>query len=114
VAHRTELHAEITAAFAQLSSDEVIARLDQAGIANARMNTMMEFWKHPQLDARDRWREVDSPAGPLRALLPPVTVADTEPRMDPIPTVGQHTEAILRDLGYTDDEITALRDAGAI
>jgi crotonobetainyl-CoA:carnitine CoA-transferase CaiB-like acyl-CoA transferase len=114
VAHRTELHAEITAAFAALTSDEVIARLDQAGIANARMNTMVEFWNHPQLRARDRWREVGSPAGPLRALLPPVTIADIEPRMDPIPAVGQHTEAILRGLGYTDDEIAALRDVGAI
>jgi len=114
VAHRTELHAEITAAFAQLTSDEVIERLDQAGIANARMNTMTEFWNHPQLRARDRWREVDSPAGPLRALLPPVTMAGIEPRMEPIPTVGQHAEAILRSLGYADDEITALRDAGAI
>jgi crotonobetainyl-CoA:carnitine CoA-transferase CaiB-like acyl-CoA transferase len=66
------------------------------------------------LDARDRWREVDSPAGPLRALLPPVTMAGIEPRMDPIPAVGQHTEAILRSLEYTDDEIAALRDTGAI
>src|SRR6185437_6972774 len=114
VAHRTELHAEITAAFAALTSDEVIARLDQAGIANARMNTMIEFWNHPQLRARDRWREVDSPAGALRALLPPVTMAGVEPRMDPIPAVGQHTEAILHSLGYTDDEIAALRTTGAI
>jgi crotonobetainyl-CoA:carnitine CoA-transferase CaiB-like acyl-CoA transferase len=114
VAHRTELHTEITAAFASLTSDAVIARLDQAGIANARMNTMIEFWNHPQLQARNRWREVGSPAGPLRALLPPVTLVDIEPRMDPIPAVGQHSDAILRSLGYTDDEIAALRDAGAI
>src|SRR5690348_11990428 len=114
VAHRTELHAEITAAFAQLTSDEVIARLDQAGIANARMNTMTEFWNHPQLRARDRWREVDSPAGPLRALLPPVTMTGIEPRMDPIPAVGQHTEAILHSLGYTSEDIAALRNADAI
>ena len=114
VAHRTELHAEITAVFASLTSDAVIARLDQAGIANARMNTMIEFWNHPQLQARNRWREVESPAGPLRALLPPVSMIGVEPRMDSIPAVGQHTEAILGDLGYSGDEIAALRGAGAI
>jgi itaconate CoA-transferase len=114
VAHRPQLHAVIEAVLAALTSAEVIARLDQAGIANARMNTVLEFWSHPQLRARDRWREVDSPAGPLRALLPPVTMTGVAPRMDPIPAVGQHTEPILRSLGYTDDDIAALRQAGAI
>ena len=104
----------MTGDFVSLTSDEVIARLDQAGIANARTNTMMEFWNHPQLRARDRWSEVGSPAGPLRALQPPVTMAGVEPRMDPIPAVGQHTETILHGLGYADGEITALRDVGAI
>ena len=114
VAHRDALHAEIGADFATLTGDELVARLDGAGIANARMNTMLEFWNHPQLAARNRWRTVDSPAGPLRALLPPVTMDDTEPRMAPIPAVGEQTEAILRDLGYRAEEITALREAGAI
>lgn len=114
VAHRPQLHAAIDAVFATLTCDEVIARLDQAGIANARMNTVLEFWNHPQLHARDRWREVGSPAGPLRALLPPAAMAGVEPRMDPIPAVGQHTHAILRGLGYTEDDITALQGARAI
>lgn len=114
VAHWPQLHAEIDAVFAALPSDEVIERLDRAGIANARMNTMLEFWDHPQLRARDRWREVDSPAGPLRALLPPVTMADVEPRMNPIPAVGEHTVAILKQLGYTVDDIAALRESGAV
>ena len=114
VAHRSALHAAINAAFAALTGDEVIARLDGAGIANARMNTVLEFWDHPQLRARGRWREVGSPAGPLRALLPPVTMTGVDPRMDPIPAVGQHTQAILRSLGYTEDDIAALQRARAI
>lgn len=114
VAHQTQLHSAINAVFAALTTDELIERLDRAGIANARMNTMSEFWNHPQLAARDRWREVESPVGSLRALLPPVTMAGVEPRMDPIPAVGQHTEAILLGLGYTAEDITTLQRTGAI
>ncbi|MEV0051144.1 CaiB/BaiF CoA-transferase family protein [Saccharopolyspora shandongensis] len=98
-----ELKAVIEAVFAKLSSADIEARLEEVGIANARMRTMAEFAEHPQLAARDRWREVDSPAGPLRTLLPPVTVAGREPRMDPIPEVGQHTSAILAELADVDD-----------
>jgi itaconate CoA-transferase len=114
VAHRPQLNAEIGAVFAALTADAVIERLDRAEIANARMNTMLEFWNHPQLQARDRWREVDSPVGPIRALLPALTMAGVEPRMGPIPAVGQDTEAILRELGYTLEEIATQRRAGAI
>jgi itaconate CoA-transferase len=113
-ANRATLHAIIAAAFAPLTADDVIARLDRAGIANARLNSVQGFWDHPQLVARDRWREVDSPAGPLRALLPPVTIQGIEPRMDAIPTAGQHTDSILRELGCGDDEIARLRTEGAI
>ncbi|MEU6262798.1 CaiB/BaiF CoA transferase family protein [Saccharopolyspora shandongensis] len=98
-----ELKAVIEAVFAKLGSADIEARLEEVGIANARMRTMAEFAEHPQLAARDRWREVDSPAGPLRTLLPPVTVAGREPRMDPIPEVGQHTSAILAELADVDD-----------
>lgn len=114
VANRAELHAIIDLVFNRLTVAEVIARLEKAQIANARINTMQEFWEHPQLEARQRWREVDSPAGPIKALLPPVTIHDVEPRMDAIPAVGQHTEAILRSLGYSEDQISQLRAEGAI
>jgi itaconate CoA-transferase len=109
VANREALHARIDAVFSQLTIDHVIARLDRAQIANARMNSMQEFWDHPQLQARERWREVGSPAGPLKALLPPVTMRDVEPRMDPIPALGEQTEQVLRSLGYQDEQITGLR-----
>jgi len=109
VANREALHASIDAVFSQLTIEQVVARLDRAQIANARMNSMQEFWDHPQLQARERWREVDSPVGPLKALLPPVTMRDVEPRMDPIPALGEQTEQILRFLGYQDEQICRLR-----
>jgi itaconate CoA-transferase len=114
VANREALHAIIDEVFSRLTVAEVLARLEEAQIANARINTMQEFWDHPQLEARQRWREVDSPAGPIKTLLPPVTMQDVEPRMDPIPAVGQHAEAILRSLNYTDEQISQLRADGAI
>jgi itaconate CoA-transferase len=109
VANREALHAMIDAVFNQLTIDQVIARLDQAQIANARMNSMQEFWDHPQLQARERWREIGSPVGPLKALLPPVTMRDVEPRMDPIPALGEQTAQILRSLGYRNEQINQLR-----
>jgi itaconate CoA-transferase len=109
VANREALHAMIDTVFSQLTIDQVIARLDRAQIANARMNSMQEFWEHPQLQARKRWREVGSPVGSLMALLPPITMRDVEPRMDRIPALGQQTEQILRSLGYQDEQISRLR-----
>ena len=109
VANREALHASIDAVFSQLTIEQVVARLDRAQIANARMNSMQEFWDHPQLQARERWHEVDSPVGPLKALLPPVTMRDVEPRMDPIPALGEQTEQILRFLGYQVEQICRLR-----
>ena len=99
VANQAELHEEIEGVFSRLTEEEAIERLEGAGIANARMRTVRQFLDHPQLEARDRWREVDSPAGSLRALMPPATLAGTEPVMDPIPEVGEHTEEILAALG---------------
>jgi crotonobetainyl-CoA:carnitine CoA-transferase CaiB-like acyl-CoA transferase len=113
-AARDELRAIILAAFAPLSAAQLIERLDEAGIANARMNDMHEVWAHPQLVARRRWVDVDTPAGPVPALLPPGVPPTPTPRMDPVPALGQHTDAILRELGYDDETVATLRTAGAI
>jgi len=112
--HREALKAIILAAFAGMSTAEVTARLDEAQIANARMNSMAELWAHPQLKARDRWRQVASPVGDIPALLPPGRINSFDYRMDPIPAVGQHTRAILRELGQGDDAVAALQQTGAI
>ena len=112
VAHRSELDALINSAFATHSAEAVLARLDDAQIANARMNTIEEFLDHPQLAARHRWREVDSPSGPIRALVPPFGIDDVEPRMGRIPDVGEHTDAILGELGYDAETIAAWRRDG--
>jgi itaconate CoA-transferase len=97
VARDAELRAIIEDVFAALTPDEVAARLDAAGIANARLRTPAEFAAHPQLAARDRWREVDTPGGPVRTLLPPVTVPGREPAMGAVPAPGQHTDSILAE-----------------
>jgi crotonobetainyl-CoA:carnitine CoA-transferase CaiB-like acyl-CoA transferase len=113
-AARAEVIALIERVFADLTAEEVVARLDDAGIANARLNTPEEVWNHPQLQARNRWREVDSPAGPIPAALPPATLDGVEVRMDPIPGIGEHTDAILKDLGYSLAEVAGLKDSGAV
>jgi itaconate CoA-transferase len=109
-----DLHQEIEAILEELSSQEAIERLDDAKIANARMRTVRDFLDHPQLEARGRWREVGSPVGPLRALLPPATMDGEEPVMAPIPEVGEHTDNILAELGYSDDAVASLRQSAAI
>ncbi len=114
LANRDALDREIEAIFGHLTAEEVIEKLEEAGIANARLRSVGEFLDHPQLKARDRWREVGSPAGPLQALLPPGLPADTEPVMAPIPDVGEHTDAILEELGYDDEKVAALRRQAAI
>ncbi|HRF05293.1 CaiB/BaiF CoA-transferase family protein [Accumulibacter sp.] len=111
---RDELRTLIEERFAQLSSEQLIARLDAAQIANARMNDMHEVWEHPQLKARGRWTEVDTPCGPIPALLPPGTVDSFTPRMDAVPALGQHTDAILTELGWDQAAIARLRELGAV
>ena len=113
VAERTALRRIIVDAFAPLTGAEVVARLELAQIANAQVNTMKDVWAHPQLRARGRWTEVGSPAGLVPAMLPPGTW-DTGPRMDPVPALGEHTEAILAELGYSPAEIADLRTRKAV
>jgi crotonobetainyl-CoA:carnitine CoA-transferase CaiB-like acyl-CoA transferase len=114
VAHRDELEALIGAVFARFTREEAVASLDRADIANASMNTMADFIAHPQNQARGRWREVQSPAGAIEALAPPLEFAGFSPAMGPIPALGEHTEPVLRELGYSAEEIGALRTSGAI
>jgi crotonobetainyl-CoA:carnitine CoA-transferase CaiB-like acyl-CoA transferase len=99
--HRTELEGIILSVFASLTASEVIQRLDESAIANARMNNMADLWAHPQLQARKRWAQVDSPVGPLPALLPPGVQSGFEYTMGQIPHVGQHNAKILQELGLT-------------
>lgn len=113
-ANREALQALILETFAALDTPQVLERLDAAQIANARMNDMAGLWAHPQLKARECWREVESPAGAIPALLPPGRQSAFDYRMDPIPAVGAHTEAILRSLGRSEADIAALRAAEAI
>jgi crotonobetainyl-CoA:carnitine CoA-transferase CaiB-like acyl-CoA transferase len=98
-----ELAAEIERAFADLGAEEAASRLEEVGIANALLRDMQSFADHPQLEARARWAEYDSPAGRLRALIPPATLDGATPVMGPIPTVGQHTDAVLTELGLAPD-----------
>ncbi len=112
--HRAELQTVIETVLTTLASAQVLARLDAAQIANASVNDMAGLWAHPQLAARERWRQVATPGGAIPALLPPGANSSFEPRMDAIPAVGEHTEAILRELGRSDADIAALRNSAAI
>jgi itaconate CoA-transferase len=114
IVNREALTFVIEAFFADKTAAEVTALLDRAGIANGRLNQPIDVWNHPQFTARDRWREVGTEAGPVRALLPPATFTDQEASMGDVPAVGQHTDQVLRDLGFTADRIAAMRTEGAI
>ena len=113
-ANRDALRQVIVDAFAALTADQVIERLEAAQIANARVNDMHDVWAHPQLQARQRWTEVATPSGRIPALLPPGKTEAYSPRMDAVPGLGQHTEAILRELGWPAEAITRLREQGAV
>jgi itaconate CoA-transferase len=110
VAARAELHREIEAALSPYPPDDVLARLDAAQIANARFNTVGDLLAHPQL--AHRWGEMNSPEGPVCALPLPVSMGDATPVLGPVPAVGQHTGAILAELGFSDADVAALREAG--
>ncbi|MFF4370979.1 CaiB/BaiF CoA transferase family protein [Streptomyces sp. NPDC001594] len=112
---REETDAVVAGVLGKLSADEAVERLEAAGIACARLNSVAQLAGHPQLAARDRWREVGSPAGPLRALLPPIGLpGGPEAVMGAVPALGEHTDALLRGLGMTDARIAELRGDGVI
>ncbi|MFV3290407.1 CaiB/BaiF CoA transferase family protein [Pseudomonas sp. NY11955] len=114
VSNRDALRGLIVEAFAALDFATVIGRLDGASIANAKVNDMQGVWAHPQLQARDRWRRIDTAAGPVPSLLPPATSNAYAPRMDPVPALGQHSESILAELGLPHERIQQLRASGVI
>ena len=114
VAHRAILHDAIAAVFSSLTAAEILSRLVAAGIAHARSNSVHEFLAHPQLEERDRWSEIGSPAGSIRALRPPVQTDNAEPVMGDVPGLGQHTDAILTELGYDSATIASWRTEGVI
>ena len=114
VLHRTDLTGEIERTFLALTLEQVTERLDRAKIANARVNDMHAVWEHEQLRARGRWVSIESPNGDIPALLPPGLTNAGEMRLAPVPTLGQHTDAILTELGYVPEAIAALRLERAI
>jgi itaconate CoA-transferase len=109
VQNRPQLDQVMQNVFRKLTAAEIIARLESAQIANARMNTVQEFVEHPQLKARGRWGTVDSPAGPLPALLPPVTMENVQPVMKEVPALGQHTDSVLAEFGFDAETIAGWR-----
>ncbi|WP_264212026.1 CaiB/BaiF CoA transferase family protein [Leisingera thetidis] len=112
-ANKESLARVVTDCFAGLTADQVLDRLNRAGIANARLNDMKEVWQHVQFAARDRWRDVDTPAGPVPALLPPGGIG-MPPRMEAVPALGQHSGSILAEMGHSAAAIAALRAQGVI
>jgi itaconate CoA-transferase len=114
LAARVTLHVIILDVFARLDADQIVARLERAQIANARVNSMHDVWAHPQLQARQRWTEVETPAGAVPALVPPGIPDTLAPRMDAVPALGQHSTKILTQLGYSAEEVERLREERAI
>jgi crotonobetainyl-CoA:carnitine CoA-transferase CaiB-like acyl-CoA transferase len=113
VRHREETDALVADAVGRRATAEVTAALDAAGIAYGRLNEMAGVLAHPQLAARDRWVEIDTPAGPVRQLRPVVELPGSPPRLEPVPALGEHTEKILTELGYTAADLDRMRAEGA-
>ena len=114
LANRRALQVAIDRIFRTLTTSQVIDKLDAADIANARSNGMADFWRHPQLAARDRWASVGSSAGSIKALKPAFNLSGFEPKMGAVPALGEHTRALLAELGYAQDEIERLSATGVI
>lgn len=111
---RTEVDDAVRAATSTLTAADLVERLEKAGIPNARLNTVQQLAEHPQLAERDRWRTVDSPAGPVDVVLPPMIFRDSEPRMDGVPDLGRNTDAVMAEIGYDADRIAALHEDGTV
>ncbi|MCL6516415.1 MAG: CoA transferase [Alicyclobacillus sp.] len=114
IRHRAQLEAQIQGILAELPSDVLMARLDAANIAMAPLNRVADFANHPQLRSRGCWHAVDTPAGPVSALAPPFRAADWPVRMDPVPAAGEHSERILKELGYAPEDVAAWRRQGVV
>jgi crotonobetainyl-CoA:carnitine CoA-transferase CaiB-like acyl-CoA transferase len=114
VVHRDELNAVITKRFSEFGAPELVGMLEQSQVAYASLDTMRQFLDHPVLRERDRWRSVDTPAGPIEAPLPPATIGGFQPQMGPVPALGEHTEQILRGLGRDAEEIDRLKASNVI
>jgi crotonobetainyl-CoA:carnitine CoA-transferase CaiB-like acyl-CoA transferase len=112
VAHRDELEAIITAAVARLHAEELERRLERAGVAYARINDVEQLWRHPVLSGRDRWCDIQTPGGSVRALPPPAVLGGVEPAMGNVPAIGEHSRKILRELGYSADATEEFIAAG--
>ncbi len=114
VKHREQLERQINDCFIQKDRQTLLNSLDKAQIANASLNDMQQFWEHPQLKARKRWRAVTTPEGTIDTLLPPVDIKQIDPKLSAIPGVGEHTHTILKELGYTEDDIQRLSSDNVI
>ncbi len=114
VGHRDALDAEIEAVFGRMTTVEIVERLESARIANARLRTVQQLSDHPQLAARERWRDVETPVGPIRATLPAASIDGVEPVMDPVPALGAHTDAILYELGFDSATVARWHDDGTV
>jgi itaconate CoA-transferase len=114
VENRGELFEIVDAAFLGMTTAEALERLNEADIAHAHVNSVLDFVRHPQLSARDRWREVDSPVGRLATLLPPANVEGVESVLKAVPALGEHTERILQEIGYGSGDVARLREAGVV
>ena len=112
--HRDALSSLIVETFAALTADAVLTRLDTHGIANATVREMRDVWNHPQSVSRNRWNQIQTPAGMLPALRPPATLDSINPRMDAVPALGEHTDAILAELGYDASTVNDWRAVGTI
>jgi len=114
VRNRSRVDAAVAEGTRTMTSEDLVRRLDAAGIASAKLNTVPELIAHPQLSERDRWREVGTPVGPISAMLPPVTFGDVEARMGAVPALGQHTDAVLTELGVSAETLESLREQGTV